>query len=136
LATLTGCTDPNERRLVKDSHRFTASDLPIPQTLEQAYKESKVFKREVEQRNKFAAEQEKETAAFEEFRQAVRADKHRGVSMKSQYTIPLAEKVCVPLQAPDAHHCRNADQHKLDFGVVCIFLVGLVAMVAPLVEVF
>ncbi|KAK0545285.1 ATP-binding cassette transporter snq2 [Tilletia horrida] len=90
---LSGCTDPNERRLVEDNHRFTASNPPTPETLEQAYKESEIFKREVEQRNKFAAEQEKETAALEEFRQAVRADKHRGVSKKSQYTIPLAEQV-------------------------------------------
>ncbi|KAE8244585.1 hypothetical protein A4X13_0g6466 [Tilletia indica] len=91
---LSGCTDPNERRLVEDGeHRFTASNPPTPETLEQAYKESQVYKNEVEQREKYERHCAEDTKTLDEFKEAVRNDKHRGVSKRSQYTIPLAEQI-------------------------------------------
>jgi len=90
---LSGCTDPNERRLVKDGQRFTISNPPTPETLEAAFKESEIYKNELELRRDYEQQVADDQKATEDFRQAVRNDKHRGVSKKSQYTIPLAEQV-------------------------------------------
>ncbi|CAD6982083.1 unnamed protein product, partial [Tilletia controversa] len=90
---LSGCTDVNERRLVEDGHRFSVSNPPTPETLEQAYKESEIYKNELELRRDYENSCAQDTKAIDEFKQSVRNDKHRGVSKKSQYTIPLAEQV-------------------------------------------
>ncbi|KAE8190687.1 hypothetical protein CF336_g5197, partial [Tilletia laevis] len=90
---LSGCTDVNERRLVEDGHRFSVSNPPTPETLEQAYKESEIYKNELELRRDYQNNCAQDTKAVDEFKQSVLNDKHRGVSKKSQYTIPLAEQV-------------------------------------------
>ncbi|KAK0517911.1 ATP-binding cassette transporter snq2, partial [Tilletia horrida] len=90
---LSGCTDPNERRLTDNGGRFSVSNPPTPETLEAAYKESEVYKNEMELRRDYMYQAEQDSKAVEDFKDAVRNDKHRGVSKKSQYTIPLAEQV-------------------------------------------
>jgi len=82
---LTGCTDPNERQFAEGR---SAADVPsTPEALEQAFVESS-FGRDLEQsRLEFKAHQETDKADQEAFRAAVAADKKKGVSKKSPYTL-------------------------------------------------
>ncbi|KAK0537618.1 ATP-binding cassette transporter snq2 [Tilletia horrida] len=89
---LSGCTDPNERRLTESGYRFSTSNPPTPQTLEQAYKESDIYKREMQAKAEYEAELN-QTKAVDVFRQAVRQDKNKGVRPQSRYTVSYFSQI-------------------------------------------
>ncbi|KAI0059439.1 hypothetical protein BV25DRAFT_1828964 [Artomyces pyxidatus] len=82
---LTGCTDPNERQFAAGR---TAVDVPsTPTALEQAFLNSPLAERLHDDIAKYKILMETEKADQEAFRHAVLADKKRGVSKKSPYTL-------------------------------------------------
>ncbi|KDQ33995.1 hypothetical protein PLEOSDRAFT_1091717 [Pleurotus ostreatus PC15] len=82
---LTGCTDPNERQFAPGR---SARDVPsTPESLESAYRTS-VYALEMNtSRENYKISVETEKHDQEAFRQAVLADKKKGVSKKSPYTL-------------------------------------------------
>ncbi|KAE8225748.1 hypothetical protein CF319_g1535 [Tilletia indica] len=89
---LSGCTDPNERRLTETGFRFSASNPPTPELLEAAFKESDIYEGEMAAKAEYE-EQLTKTADIEEFRQAVREDKNKHVNARSRYTVSLFQQI-------------------------------------------
>ncbi|GAA5969283.1 hypothetical protein JCM8115_006749 [Rhodotorula mucilaginosa] len=88
---LTGCTDPNERKFAEGR---TTNDVPAGAVaLEAAYKQSEPYARMMAERDEFKAHIEQDTAALNEFRQAVAEEKRRGAGKKSPYTASFASQV-------------------------------------------
>ncbi|KAK4046639.1 ATP-binding cassette transporter snq2 [Microbotryomycetes sp. JL201] len=88
---LTGCTDPNERQLQEDRDPST---IPLTsEAMEKAFKESAIYDRMIVERDAFKAEVDREKQRHEDFVQAVRDDKHRGLSKKSPYTVSFPMQV-------------------------------------------
>ncbi|KAN0064189.1 ATP-binding cassette transporter snq2 [Thecaphora frezii] len=82
---LSGCTDPNLDRFAEGRD---ASNVPsTSEALEQAYKNSAIYHDILAEKHAFDSEVAADNRAAEEFRQAVREDKHKGVSKKSIYTV-------------------------------------------------
>ncbi|KAI6015643.1 pleiotropic drug resistance ABC transporter [Pisolithus marmoratus] len=82
---LTGCTDPNERQFA-DGH--SADDTPsTPEGLEVAFRRSPTYKDLRDSYREFTHQMETEKIDQDAFRDAVLADKRRGVSKKSPYTL-------------------------------------------------
>ncbi|KAK7471961.1 ATP-binding cassette transporter snq2 [Stygiomarasmius scandens] len=82
---LTGCTDPNERQFAPGR---TANDVPsTPSALENAFRLSRYARDLDEELQKYKRLQETDKVDQEIFRAAVAADKKRGVSKKSPYTL-------------------------------------------------
>ncbi|KAJ8515436.1 hypothetical protein ONZ45_g7152 [Pleurotus djamor] len=82
---LTGCTDPNERRYAPGR---SEADVPSsPETLEEAYRASSFAHDVTVSREKYKTLMETEKHDQEAFRAAVIADKKKGVSKKSPYTL-------------------------------------------------
>ncbi|GAA5979902.1 hypothetical protein JCM11641_007581 [Rhodosporidiobolus odoratus] len=93
---LTGCTDPNERKLAASR---TEADVPsTPEALEAAYKESEIYARMIAERDAYQAGAEADEKHREEFRQAVATDKRTGVSKKSVYTASFPAQVWALMQ--------------------------------------
>lgn len=82
---LTGCTDKNERQFAPglSSHSVPST----PETLEAAFVKSKYGQTMYDDLEKYKILQETEKEDQETFRAAVAADKKRGVSKKSPYTL-------------------------------------------------
>ncbi|GAA5893100.1 hypothetical protein JCM6882_003886 [Rhodosporidiobolus microsporus] len=81
---LTGCTDPNERKLAPGR---SEADVPsTPEQLEEAFKKSEIHARMVAERDAFKAQTERDEKAREDFREAVATDKRRGSRQKSSFT--------------------------------------------------
>ncbi|KAK7464484.1 ATP-binding cassette transporter snq2 [Stygiomarasmius scandens] len=88
---LTGCTDPNERQFAPGR---TANDVPsTPSALENAFRLSNYAHELDEDRQRYKKLQETDRADQEAFRAAVAADKKRGVSKKSPYTLGFTGQV-------------------------------------------
>ncbi|GAA6025845.1 hypothetical protein JCM10207_002683 [Rhodosporidiobolus poonsookiae] len=88
---LTGCTDPNERKLAPGR---TEADVPAnPEALEAAFKKSEIYSRMVSERDAFRAQAEQDEKHRIEFREAVRDDKRTGVSKKSVYTVSYPAQI-------------------------------------------
>ncbi|GAA5991262.1 hypothetical protein JCM10908_003228 [Rhodotorula pacifica] len=88
---LTGCTDPNERKLADGR---TVDNVPAtPEALEAAYKQSEIRARVIAERDAFKADTERDNVHLQDFRDAVAADKRRGVSKKSPYTASYFSQV-------------------------------------------
>ncbi|BGP44752.1 ATP-binding cassette transporter snq2 [Rhodotorula kratochvilovae] len=88
---LTGCTDPNERKLADGR---TEADVPsTPEALEAAFKQSEIHARMIAERDAFRAQSDADEKAREDFRQAVAMDKRKGVSKKSKYTASFPAQV-------------------------------------------
>lgn len=88
---LTGCTDPNERRFAPDrSSRDTPS---TPESLESAFSTSSYARDNELNREKYQVFMETEKTDQEAFRAAVAADKKKGVSKKSPYTLGFTGQV-------------------------------------------
>jgi len=88
---LTGCTDPNERQFAPGR---TANDVPsTPSALENAFRLSKYAHELDEDRQRYKKLQETDRSDQEAFRAAVAADKKRGVSKKSPYTLGFTGQV-------------------------------------------
>lgn len=88
---LTGCTDPNERQFAPGRSALTVPSTP--QMLEDAYLDSKHSRDLVDSREKYKLHMETEKADQEAFREAVIADKKKGVSHKSPYTLGFTGQV-------------------------------------------
>lgn len=88
---LTGCTDPNERKLAEGR---TTSDVPsTSEALAAAFKQSEIHQRMIAERDAFKAKCEADESAQNDFRDAVATDKRRGVGKKSPYTASYASQV-------------------------------------------
>ncbi|RDB26527.1 ABC transporter G family member 11 [Hypsizygus marmoreus] len=88
---LTGCTDPNERQFAPG---HTANEVPsAPQALENAYRLSTHARNNEACIEKYKHEMEHEKTDQEAFRAAVFADKKKGVSKKSPYTLGFSGQV-------------------------------------------
>ncbi|GAA5828045.1 hypothetical protein JCM11251_005707 [Rhodosporidiobolus azoricus] len=88
---LTGCTDPNERKLAEGR---TEADVPsTSEALEAAFKKSDIHARMVAEREAFQAQMDRDEKHRQEFVQAVQDDKRKGVSKKSVYTASFPAQV-------------------------------------------
>lgn len=88
---LTGCTDPNERRFAPGR---SAADVPsTPADLEAAFLASPHAQSIREDLEKYKLKMETEKEDQEAFRAAVAADKKKGVSRKSPYTLGFSGQV-------------------------------------------
>ncbi|KAK7063883.1 pleiotropic drug resistance ABC transporter protein [Favolaschia claudopus] len=88
---LTGCTDPNERQFAPGR---SAHDTPsTPEALESVFQSSQVSRGLDDDREKYKLYMETERADQEAFREAVAADKKKGVSKKSPYTLGFTGQV-------------------------------------------
>ena len=88
---LSGCTDPNLDRFAEGRD---ASNVPsTPEQLEATYRHSSIYEDVLAEKAAYDAEIAADNRAAEEFRAAVREDKHRGVSKKSIYTVSLFRQV-------------------------------------------
>jgi ATP-binding cassette subfamily G (WHITE) protein 2 (SNQ2) len=87
---MTGCTDKFERQF-QDGR--DASNVPAsPEQLEENYLKSDICRRENENRDQYKQELASSNDA-EEFKEAVREDKHKGVSKKSNLTVSFPKQV-------------------------------------------
>jgi len=108
---LTGCTDPNERKLAPG---LTEADVPAtPEALEAAFKKSEIHARMLAERDAFQAASNDDEKARNDFREAVAADKRRGVSKKSKYTASFPAQV----QALVVRQFQLKAQDKVDLVV-------------------
>ena len=88
---LTGCTDPNERQYAPGR---SARDTPsTPETLEEAYLRSKFARDNAAELQKYKQLMDNEKTDQEAFRAAVAADKKKGVSNSSPYTLGYTGQV-------------------------------------------
>lgn len=88
---LTGCTDPNERQFAPG---HSAEDVPsTPKDLEDVFSQSEFAERNADELAKYKLLMASEKADQEAFRAAVAADKKRGVSKKSPYTLGFTGQV-------------------------------------------
>ena len=88
---LTGCTDPNERQYAPGR---SAQDTPsTPEMLEEAYLRSKFARDNIAALKECKILMETEKADQEAFRAAVAADKKKGVSNNSPYTLGFTGQV-------------------------------------------
>ncbi|KAJ7750194.1 P-loop containing nucleoside triphosphate hydrolase protein [Mycena metata] len=88
---LTGCTDPNERQFAAGR---SARDTPsTPEAMEHAFQSSRFSRDMDDSREKYKLLMETEREDQEAFRAAVAADKKKGVSKKSPYTLGYTGQV-------------------------------------------
>jgi ABC-type multidrug transport system ATPase subunit len=89
---VTGMTDKYERIFQEGR---SESNVPCsPEQLEEAYQKSDIYKQVLSEKNKFdEAVKNEEKARADEFRVAVKQEKHAGVRPHSQYTVPFWEQV-------------------------------------------
>ncbi|BGP12093.1 hypothetical protein JCM10213_005199 [Rhodosporidiobolus nylandii] len=88
---LTGCTDPNERKLAPTR---TPSDVPsTPDALEAAFRSSSIRERTIAERDAYLAACDEDEKRRTDFTEAVLSDKRRGARKKSPYTASFASQV-------------------------------------------
>lgn len=88
---LTGCTDPHERQFAPGR---SENDVPsTPEELEAVFRQSKYATLMHQSLEEYKVLQETDKRDQEEFRAAVEADKKKGVSRKSPYTLGLTGQV-------------------------------------------
>lgn len=89
---VTGMTDKYER-IFQDGR--DESNVPCsPEQLEEAYRNSDVYKRVIEEKAAYdTSVHNEEKFRAEEFKEAVKGEKHSGVRNKSQYTVSYWEQV-------------------------------------------
>ena len=88
---LTGCTDPNERQYAPGR---SARDTPsTPEMLEEAYLRSKYARTNAAELEQYKLFMDTEKTDQEAFRDAVAADKKKGVSKSSPYTLGFTGQV-------------------------------------------
>lgn len=123
---LTGCTDPNERQYAPGR---SAQDTPsTPEMLEEAYLCSKLARDNAAELEKYKLFMETEKADQEAFRAAVTADKKKGVSNGSPYTLGFTGQV-------RALTIRQFQQRLQDrFQLYTSFSLSIVRLVQKLVD--
>lgn len=88
---LTGCTDPNERQFAPGRGE---DDVPTaPDELEEAFQESRYAATMADAVQRYNSAMETEKLDQVAFREAVAAEKKRGVSKKSPYTVGFIGQV-------------------------------------------
>ncbi len=88
---LTGCTDPNERQFASGR---SADDTPsTPDALEDVFSRSEYARTNEKALAQYKRSMETEKADQDAFRAAVAADKKRGVSQTSPYTLGFSGQV-------------------------------------------
>lgn len=88
---LTGCTDPNERRFAEGKSMF---DTPsTPEAMDAAFNRSTYARKNEDELDKYKLHMQTEKTDQEAFRAAVIADKKKGVSKKSPYTLGFTGQV-------------------------------------------
>ena len=88
---LTGCTDPNERQFAPGR---SEDDVPTtPEQMEEAFLKSRFAGDMLDQLQKYKHQMESDKSEQETFRKAVLADKKKGVSKKSPYTLGFTGQV-------------------------------------------
>ncbi|KAF9236851.1 ABC-2 type transporter-domain-containing protein [Melanogaster broomeanus] len=119
---LTGCTDPNERQFADGRSEL---DTPSsPEALESAFYNSVAYNDLRDSLKKFKLRMETEKADQEVFRAAVLADKKRGVSKKSPYTLGFTDQVKALTIRQFRVRLQDSFQLKTSFSVdVCLALI-------------
>jgi ABC-type multidrug transport system ATPase subunit len=93
---LSGCTDPNERRFQEGRDE---SNVPsTPEAMEEAFRKSDIYARMVAEKDAYKAQMQAEEQDREQFRVAVREQKHRGVGKSSPYTVSFFAQVMAIVQ--------------------------------------
>jgi ATP-binding cassette subfamily G (WHITE) protein 2 (SNQ2) len=88
---LTGCTDPNERKLAPGR---TEADVPsTPEALEAAFKKSEIYAQTITERDAFVAEGQENEKKRQDFREAVLTDKRLGSRKSSPFTASFGAQV-------------------------------------------
>ncbi|GAA6008132.1 hypothetical protein JCM10207_007040 [Rhodosporidiobolus poonsookiae] len=88
---LTGCTDPNERKLAPGR---TESNVPsTPSALESSFKQSDIASRMLVERDAYLSRVDEDEKAQQDFREAVRTGKGKGSRVKSPYTASFPAQV-------------------------------------------
>ncbi|KAG6874373.1 hypothetical protein C0995_015109 [Termitomyces sp. Mi166 len=121
---LTGCTDPNERQFAPG---HSAHQVPsAPSALERAYLSSSYAHKNEEDLKRYKQTMETEKTDQEAFRAAVAADKKKGVSKKSPYTLGFSGQVRA--LTVRQFQTRIQDRFQLytsySFAVVLAFVIG------------
>ncbi|KAF9225228.1 hypothetical protein BS17DRAFT_778327 [Gyrodon lividus] len=119
---LTGCTDPNERQFADG--RSELDTLSSPEGLENAFYTSPTYNNLRDSLEKFNLRMETEKADQEAFRAAVLADKKRGLSKKSPYTLGFIGQVKALTIRQFRVRLQDSFQLKASFGVeICLGLI-------------
>jgi ATP-binding cassette subfamily G (WHITE) protein 2 (SNQ2) len=88
---LTGCTDPNERKLAEGR---TIDDVPsTPEAFELAFKQSKIDSRMIIERDAFVAAGQEDERRRQDFREAVLTDKRLAARKSSPFTASFGAQV-------------------------------------------
>ena len=88
---LSGCTDENERHFAEGKN---AESVPsTPERMEEAYSQSEMHTRMMAEKDEYKQRLQADAVPRDEFIQAVRDQKHGGVSKKSPYTISFPAQV-------------------------------------------
>ncbi|CAK9786637.1 ATP-binding cassette transporter [Cutaneotrichosporon oleaginosum] len=93
---LSGCTDPNERRYQEG--RDETNVPSTPEAMEEAYRKADIYARMVAEKDEYKAQMQAEEKDREEFRIAVREQKHRGVGKTSPFTVSFYAQVMAIVQ--------------------------------------
>ena len=118
---LTGCTDPNERQFAPGR---SSDNVPsTPEELEEAFLKSSLAAELRDSLQKYRALMETEKEDQIAFREAVAADKKRGVSKKSPYTVGFWGQVSALTKRQ--FQMRMQDRFQLVTSY-CLSTVGLV----------
>lgn len=112
---LTGCTDPNERQFANGR---SEQDTPsFPEALEDALRQSSTYVELQQSLGEFKLRMETEKEDQETFRAAVLADKKRGVSQKSRYTLGFFGQVKALTIRQFRVRIQDSFQLKTSFGL-------------------
>ncbi|KAI0800819.1 ABC-2 type transporter-domain-containing protein [Fomes fomentarius] len=121
---LTGCTDPNERQFARGR---SAADVPsTPADLEEAFLKSAFAQGTYADLTQYKKAMDIDKADQQAFREAVAADKKRGVSRKSPYTLGFTGQVRA--LAVRQFQMRLQDKFQLmtsfTLSIIIAFLIG------------
>ncbi|TFK26774.1 ABC-transporter [Coprinopsis marcescibilis] len=129
---LTGCTDVNERQYAPG--RSTNNTPSTPEALEQAFRQSRFGKENNDAVGKYKLYMETEKADQEAFRAAVAADKKRGVSASSPYTLGFSGQVWALTKRQFQMRLQNSFQLRSSFffAIVLSLITGAAFYDQPL----
>ena len=123
---LTGCTDPNERRFAPG--RSTQNAPSTPEALEHAFSRSSYARDNQDSLEKYQLYMRTEKADQEAFRAAVIADKKKGVSKTSPYTLGFTGQV----RALTLRQFQQKMQDK--FHLYTSFSLSMVPLTSPFIR--
>jgi hypothetical protein len=119
---LTGCTDENERQFAPGRSK---SDVPAtPSALEKAFRQSRFGQENDAAVKEYKRYMEMEKGEQEAFRTAVAADKKRGVSKKSPYTLGFTGQVWALTKRQFQTRLQDRFQIYTSFTIALVSLCG------------